>query len=535
MKTMKHVINKKNFKTKALLILLLFIPLYSFYINPIFPQEKQEDPAKESPDKKKVDKDVVTDLTATLSPDSISIELKWNPPQEEGDVVIARSSTVIDSMEKLGISDSLGKYKSDKTNVFNSYKDINLRAGEYYYAIVLVSQVKKKRVKLFPGINYTVNPVVVPARPENPIPIPTIAEVKHEIDSISNLKVRKIDNTVRLTWTPPIDADKNKIKYTVYRSLDPMSNEGLMEKAAKIGETNHPETTYLDTTIDSTQTVYYGVTVTIEDKESIQLVEDKSFKKFYFVKTDEPVKIVEEKKESAEVPVAPKKLSITKLTAKLRKDGILFSWLGAEGAVNNTTKYFLYESKSKIAADPDSKLIEAAKKIGTILHPDITFLHPKLDKKGIFYYAVTVQNGTEEENLTLKEDQSFIKVDLSKRKKKKKKTEPEELSSTEVKKTPAPIPATVEDSSPDFDTIMTQYYKKEKYTEALVKFKSLADRVSSNSLRGKSLFFAALCNYNMKDYSAALKILLSEDVQMNYDKERVDFYVKRCLENRGNK
>ncbi|MBK9499134.1 MAG: hypothetical protein IPO06_07125 [Leptospiraceae bacterium] len=79
---------------------------------------------------------------------------------------------------------------------------------------------------------------------------------------------------------------------------------------------------------------------------------------------------------------------------------------------------------------------------------------------------------------------------------------------------------------------MSQYYKKDKFTEARVKFESLADRVSSNAIRGKSLFLAALCYYNQQEYSSALKILLSEDVQMNYNKERVDFYVKRCLENR---
>ncbi|HMV45239.1 MAG TPA: hypothetical protein PKD50_22110, partial [Leptospiraceae bacterium] len=280
-------------------------------------------------------------------------------------------------------------------------------------------------------------------------------------------------------------------------------------------------------------------TVTIGEKESIPLTEDKSFKKFYYIKTDEPVKIVEEKKDPIQVPANKKPLSITKLSAKLRKDGILFTWIPQEGVVNNTTKYFLYESSSKIANDTDSKLIEGAKKIGTIVHPDLTFLHPRLDRKGIFYYAVTLQNGSEEENLVLKEDQSFIKLDLSKRKKKKKKSDEvktEEAKVVEEKKTPTPQPQIVtDDSNPDFETIMTQYYKKEKYTEALVKFKSLADRVSNNSLRGKSLFFAALCNYNLKDYSAALKILLSEDVQMNYDRERVDFYVKRCLENRGNK
>ena len=551
---MKHSIKtnqpnpKKNPFHTSLCIMLFWISFFALTVS-IFPQEaKITETEKEVTEKKKVDKDVVSDLTATLSADSISIELKWTPPSDEGDVIIARSNQVIDTMEKLGVSDSLGKYKSDKVNFFNHFNDTNLRPGEYYYAIVLVSQIKKKRVKLFPGVNYTITPAVVPVQIDTPKVVPQIAEVKHEADSISNLKIRTVENSVRLSWTPPIGAE-DSIKYTIYRSPDPMSNVGLMEKATKIGEVIHPETTFLDTGLDSSQTVYYGVTVTIQDKEATPLIEDKSFRKFYFVKTekkeepakDEKITVVEEKKDP--VVVVTKPLQVTNLTGDVRKDGILLAWTAPEGAVANSSKYSIYESNARIADETNGTLIEKAKKIGTVVHPDVSFLHPNLNKKTPMFYAVTTKTGEGEENLILQEGKSFIKIDPSKKKKKKKKKKIEETKAEETKpevikpeeKPSHSKPVVEEETNPDFDTIMSQYYKKDKFTEARVKFESLADRVSSNSIRGTSLFFAALCYYNQKEYSSALRILLSEDVQMNYDKERVDFYVKRCLENRGSK
>ncbi len=499
----------------------LFVILISLLTIPIFTQETQPN--------KKVDKDVVSDLKATLSSDSISIELNWTPPAEEGDIIIARSNEVIDTVEKLGVSDSLGKHKSDKANIFNFFKDQNLRPGEYYYAIVLVSQVKKKRVKLFPGVNYTIIPVVIPERAENPKIATPVLEDSHTSDSIDHWKIKNIDNSVRITWTPPHDAEKNSVKYTIYRSLDSMSNIGLLDKATKIGEVLHPETTFLDIGLNSSQTVYYGVSVTIKEKEKIPLVEDKSFRKFYFVKAEkkevEDIKVIPEKKET--ISIEPKLLQVENLAGEVRKDGIHLTWSSPKDALNNSTTYYIYESKTPFINELNSKLTENAKRVGTVVHPDLSFLHPSTDKSSTAYYGVTTKNHDEPENTILKEGQSYIKIEFeAPKKKKKKKEEPKVEEKT---------PVLVDELNPDFDTIMTYYYKKQRFREALVKFKSLADRVSDNSLRGKSLFFAALCHYNMSEFNSALKILLKEEVQMNYDKERIDFYVKRCLENRGNK
>ena len=510
----------------------------------------------ETTEKKKVDKDVVSDLKATLSADSISIELTWTPPVDEGDVVIARSTEVIDTMEKLGISDSLGKYKSDKVHIFNSFRDVNLRPGDYYYAIVLVSQVKKKNVKLFPGLNYTIIPATVPTKANAPVEAKsqetTPVNKNLEIDSISNLRIKNVENVIQLNWIAPHDAETNNPKYSIYRSVEPMFNIGLMEKATKIGEVIHPETTFLDTGLTSTQNVYYGVTVTIGDKEKIPLEDNKSFRKFYFVKSNnkkealpsEEIAVVEEKK----VPVATNSITIKNLTAETKKIGVALTWTLLEEPGNGSVTYNIYQSETPIINEANGKLNENAKKVGTVNHPRQSFLHPNTDRSKTVYYAVTTKTEDGEENLILKEGQSFVKIEAEKvedekkeeiepekKKKEKKKKKKEEIKSEE-KPVPTPKPAPiVEELNPDFDVIMSQYYKKEKFREALVKFKSLADRVTDDSIRGKSLFFAALSHYNLGEYNLALKILLKEEVQMNYDKERVDFYVKRCLENRGSR
>lgn len=569
------IYNQYNSPQKISYLILTFLGVVLYLSTfSIFPQDTAE--------KKKVDKDIVSDLKATLSTDSVSVELSWTPPAEEGDVVIARSTEIIDTMEKLGVSDSLGKYKSDKVHVFNSFRDVNLRPGEYYYAIVLVSQVKKKNVKLFPEVNYTITPIVVPNKADI---VPTVSTPEKstpknfEIDSISNLRIKNVENIVQLTWIPPHDADNTNPKYTIYRSAEPMFNVGLMEKATKIGEVIHPEVTFLDTGITGTQNVYYGVSVTLGDKEKIPLEDNKSFRKFYFAKSDlkkeittnttpsskEEITVIEEKKtpaKSVSPPASNQIIEVKNLTGEMKKQGVAINWTAPEEATKNSTIYYIYESETPILNESTGKLSEKAKRIGTVFHPQTSFLLPNMDRAKTVYYAVTAKMENGEENLSIKEGQSFIKIDSNtkeekiatpedneeeilpaKKKKDKKKKKAGEIKSEE-KVTPIPVPSTTttvainptkDELNPDFDTIMAQYYKKDKFREALVKFKSLADRVTDDSMRGKSLFFAGLCHYNLGEFNLALKILLKEEVQMNYDKERVDFYVKRCLENRGSR
>jgi hypothetical protein len=80
---------------------------------------------------------------------------------------------------------------------------------------------------------------------------------------------------------------------------------------------------------------------------------------------------------------------------------------------------------------------------------------------------------------------------------------------------------------------MSEYYKKGKFTVAHEKLLLLAETSEDPKEKGKALFFAALCQYNKKNYKEALRLLLKEEVQKNYEPDRVEFYINQCLKNRS--
>lgn len=476
------------------------------------------------------DKDIVKNLHATLTSDKTSIELNWKEPDEDGDIIIARSNELIDSFEKLAVSDSLGKYKSEKKSPFNSFRDTNLKSGTYFYAIVQVSQVKKKKTKLFPNQNFTTVGVIVPPRTEIVEKPEIIIETKHLVSEISNLRLRQQDNTIRLTWTPPLEAEYTEPLYTVYRSLNPLNKQGMFDKAEKLAELSHPETTYLDVDLKKSETFYYAVTVSLKEKEYFDLEENQGYRKIYFVYNEEeklPTKIVEEKKEIKFL--GP--LKISDLKYEKLKTGILLNWKAPENATTNASIYTIYESEETMQGKDSALLNGKAKKIGIVVHPDTQFLHPINSLPKDLYYGVTVSEKDITEDKNLVENISFVKIGKSKKKKKKPAETKEEIKPTAKEQAPIPI-ETEKVIDSDFDSIYKNSFKKEKFKMARVKFLALADKTEDKNLKAKSMFFAALCHYYKKEYEKALKILLKDIVQLNYDKERVDFYTKRCLERR---
>ncbi len=131
---MKHfnAIKNKSF--------FLLIPIFLFPISVILGDSKAT--SKLSPDS-------VQDIKAKKLQDGYSVELTWAPPQEDGEIIIARSTEIIDTPEKLYYADSLGRFPSTAKVQLKEFKDINLRPGKYYYAIVTVKRVKQKKVELW--------------------------------------------------------------------------------------------------------------------------------------------------------------------------------------------------------------------------------------------------------------------------------------------------------------------------------------------------------------------------------------------------
>lgn len=88
-----------------------------------------------------------------LKKDENSIRIFWDAPKETGEIIVARSSSMIDTPEKCMIADSLGKYPSGIAGGVTQIFDYNLKPGTYYYAVVLAHRVKKNMIKLVPGKN----------------------------------------------------------------------------------------------------------------------------------------------------------------------------------------------------------------------------------------------------------------------------------------------------------------------------------------------------------------------------------------------
>ncbi len=79
---------------------------------------------------------------------------------------------------------------------------------------------------------------------------------------------------------------------------------------------------------------------------------------------------------------------------------------------------------------------------------------------------------------------------------------------------------------------MSEYYKKGKFTVAHEKLILLAETSEDANEVAKAYFYAALCQYNKKNYKESLKLLLKDEVQKNYDSDRVQFYINQCLKQR---
>lgn len=539
---------------KISLFSILFLSISSF---PIYGQKLTPD----TPDK----------IKAKNSEEKNSVDISWTPPTDEGEVIIARSKSVIDTADKLFVADSLGivSYKDDVR--ITSFKDINLRPGQYYYAIALVNSVRRRQVLMIANSNYTTSPVTVF---ENEDPASTTVDTNRFVKSID---VQKVETGLRITWELPENSEKVKPIYSVYRSNSPLNTIQAMRNAKKIIELDHPDSSYTDRTKDAVPGVYYGVSVTIKDEEFIPLQNEVSFKRYGKepVGKNKPKKNVEDdsdipsededseeenpkktknkkktKKQSGvfeEEPYVKKPPLVVKegfyvheINYELEKDNINLTWSHPKDVDLDNLVYTIYQSNSPLKNIKELINSKKVKKLAEVEYPEKKFKIKREEKKKIFYYGVTVTVPSGEEFTLLEENDSFLKVfpegyknPESEKKEETSEAPPvdkEEPAKKEEKKKPAEKPKPSE--SNEFNLIMSEYYKKGKFTIAHEKLILLAETSEDFNEVAKSYFYAALCQYNKKNYKEALKLLLKDEVQKNYDSDRVQFYINQCLKQR---
>jgi hypothetical protein len=527
--------------------------------------------------------DTPIQIKAKVTEDKNSVYITWTPPKEEGDVIIARSKSMIDTPDKLYVADSLGilSYK-DEIRV-SEYKDINLRPGQYYYAVALVSSVRRRQVQLLPEKNFTTTPVTIF---ENENPPTSTVDSKRFIKSID---IQKVDTGLKIAWEPPDDAERSRPIYSLYRSNSPLNTVAALRNATKVIEMDHPDTTFTDRSKYAVSGVYYGVSITIKGEEFIPLQEDISFARYGTTppqkkKKKSLAKDEEDDDEEEEENPQPKSKNKNKLNKKnslntqpdlglvkhekpnvvkegnyvheinieLLKDGMLLTWSPPVDVELEGIVYSIYQSTAPLKNVQSLLDKGTAKKLGEVNHPETKYTLKKEDKKKIFYYGVTVRLESGEEFGLLEENDSFLKIfpeaytNLIKNENTpKKEPEGDEKVKKEEEK-PAPAPEKEEEKSPkpsnkkpktsennEFNLIMSEYYKKGKFTVAHEKLLLLAETSEDPKEQGKALFYAALCQYNKKNYKEALKLLLKEEVQKNYEPDRVEFYINQCLKNRS--
>ena len=521
--------------------------------------------------------DTPIQIKAKVTEDKNSVYITWTPPREEGDIIIARAKSMIDTPDKLYIADSLGilSYK-DEIRV-SEYKDINLRPGQYYYAVALVSSVRRRQVQLLPEKNFTTTPVTIF---ENENPPTSTVDSKRFIKSID---IQKVDTGLKIAWEPPDDADRSRPIYSLYRSNSPLNTVAALRNATKVIEMDHPDTTFTDRSKYAVSGVYYGVSITIKGEEFIPLQEDISFarygtppqkkKKKSLAKDEEDGDEEEEEEDEEEKPQGKskkknklsKKISsntqpdlglvkhekpltvkegnyVHEINIELLKEGMLLTWSPPVDAELEGIVYSIYKSTAPLKNVQSLLDKGTAKKLGEVNHPETKYQLKKEDKKKIFYYGVTVRLESGEEFGLLEENDSFLKIfpevytNLIKNENTPKVEEekPVPAPEKEDEKSPKPTnkkPKTSENN--EFNLIMSEYYKKGKFTVAHEKLLLLAETTEDPKEQGKALFYAALCQYNKKNYKEALKLLLKEEVQKNYEPDRVEFYINQCLKNRS--
>lgn len=366
----------------------------------------------------------VSGIRTSPLPDNRSALIQWNPMKKEGDIIIARSSSLIDTAEKLYIADSLGRFPGGFKGAPASFYDYNLKPGTYYYAVVSVDDVRRRRVKMIPGENYTTLPITIDEPSpgsSTPLVVPTQSETKQKAGKqISTLIVKAEGDSIRINWVPPWNAESGKTIYSVYRSPQPMGTLEEMRKATKLAEVSHPVSNFLDSNLEGSQTLFYGVSVRDEDTpEELPLVKGKSFVRIFFIKSkkgktelikDNSVDPIQES-DSPRDQVNPGDFRVTGFGYDRIGKGAILKW-NPPGNADSNTVYTIYASTRPFQNGVNSFLGGAVLKLASVTHPKTTLSIQEIKPVESLFFAVTAKSDNIPENFQMVDGQSTIRYEF---------------------------------------------------------------------------------------------------------------------------
>ncbi|TGL75561.1 tetratricopeptide repeat protein [Leptospira jelokensis] len=521
-------------------------------------------------------------IHASILPDKKSIRIDWDPPKQDGEIIVARSNVMIDSPDKLYIADSLGRYKASGPNATRVYFDYNLKPGTYYYAIVMVTDVRRREVKMFANQNYTIIPVTIAEENGTPVvgqnpdfpAFPEDTSIQSMVGGVSGITANIEKRFIRLNWTPPAGATAGRTIYTVYRSNSPLTSLPLMQKAEKLSELTHPTVTFLDQDLSKSQTLYYGVSVKqLGGEETLPLEDKKSTLRVFYIKQSDKANaevIVEETPKKQNPEVASNEPT-TSLSGALHVRGLgyervgkgaVISWLSPEDA-DETTIYSLYASIKPLNQGASSFNQGTVVKVATVVHPKTNFFIKELKEIDELYFGVTAKSSSVPEDYNLKENVSYFKYDFTKDNLPKEETnivaeskpqkEPEkpEIYKNEHVVTPTEIAPPKENIEPtndfkeehsatvtydlgqtELNRIIKETVIQKKFETAVYRLEEYLKYESNSYLRGKAMFFLGVSALKTGDTKKALKCFLKKETK-SYSPSRVEFWTNQTLNQVG--
>ncbi|TGK37817.1 hypothetical protein [Leptospira andrefontaineae] len=507
---------------------------------------------------------VANSINVEVLKDGRSVRISWEAPRETGEIIVARSSSIIDSPEKCYISDSLGKFPSGVANGVNQIYDYNLKPGTYYYAVVLAHHVRKKDARLVANRNYTTIPIVIennpppqtnnypPTNTQNNYPPatntnqPPPEEQKYLSDNarVTDISVKREGQFLRISWEPYPKGIQGETIYTIYKSAEPMSSMTLMRKAEKLAEVSHPENTFLDQDLTKSQTLYYGVSVKQGLKEVLPLVQNQSFVRQFYVYDQDKRKPPKEDDVVTNPQFAYDEMHVKDLNASIVDGGVRLDWKAPDRADENTI-YSIYQAGKPLSGGVSTFLGGNVRKLGEVSHPDTNVMVKMKPYSGTMYFGVTVKRG-DIEDFTLTQDQSYVAIGgpgstdnnaqtaendkPNKHEPKEEEQVPQDNQNNQNVQNNEKQPLIVEQEEPseeEVDRVLRSTYWKNEYGEAV---KQLAPYAGSNDIdiRGKAKFFLGMSFYKKGEYNKALKFFVQKDTK-NYNPERTEFWTKQCL------
>lgn len=207
---------------------------------------------------------------------------------------IYRSSTVIDSADKLKQAELIKSLKANET----SYLD-GIAEGEHYYAVTTTDKNNKENQTLNSGQNYTTSAIVLSTAKS------TESAVKTGNDPASFISTYQEEANIVVEWE-----DAQADSYNVYRNTKVIKDETILKQSKLLNNVLKGVGKFTDIQIPSDGEYYYAVIGLKNNKENIILIPDSNYTSIPVIYTKPVIEtppVVKEEPKPVEQP-APEKV-----------------------------------------------------------------------------------------------------------------------------------------------------------------------------------------------------------------------------------